>query len=197
MVSVVTSTTCSQTDTGIPVTNLPNTGFSLTSVNLVGTANVSGRESAVLIEGVNLSGIADTSALEARISTVSVITTDLSKVPFGFFYPISVESNSTLARFHPRSNVVTQTGSTGLVATVITAPVSVSVEFPIFSGTSASNAQIGSVTFAPGSNNATVSVTTSTTVSGVDSDDQFIEVRAGSLSDTVAGLSFTLLLRRL
>ena len=87
MVSVTTSTTATAANNGVPVTNLPTTGFSPASVNIVGTANVSGRERAVLIKGVNLAAFNLTVAKDGNVqsSTVEIVnfTTNLSVVTSG------------------------------------------------------------------------------------------------------------------
>lgn len=205
--AVVTSTTCSATNDGVPVTTLPTTGFSLTSVNLVGTGAISGLEQAILIEGVDLQGIIDSvarlstvsvataantssvSVLNAGLSTVSVIAASNSRVPVAAHWPASVGADQLVARFATPVNIVTQTSNHyGFVST----SVSTTGVMQFFAGDTTGTTKFAEMSFS-GGRTATVSITTSTIVSA----GKFIEVRSpSSVGEQLQDFSFTLFVRR-
>ena len=189
MVSVVTSTNCTANNNGVPVTELPNTGFSVTSVNLVGTANIGGREQAILIEGVDLQAILDANN---RISVVSVIADDNTRVPIGGFWPASVEGGDTVFRFAtPVGLTLQNTGHFAVIGQLLT---QANASVQIFTGDTSATSQIGNIEFTTSGRDGVVSVNTSVVVNV----GEFIEVRApGSVAEQIEDFSFTLFARRL
>lgn len=200
MVSVVTSTTCNATSDGVPVTQLPTTGFSLTSVNLIGTANVSGNETAVLIENIDITALTSINDIDGRLSAVSVaaatntsVTDLLRKVPVVGFFPSSVGAGELVGRIQFLETIVTQTGAGAASGVVSTSPVSVPVTVRFLAGDTSSTSEFGTMVFNTSTNTATVNFSTSTTVASGD----FIEVRgSGTIADLIKDFSWTLRVRR-